>query len=55
MRSMVAQNPGPVILDSHKAAPPSREIMKTNMEELIHHFKYLPKGCMCRPAKPIVQ
>ena len=44
MRSMVAQKSRSVILDSHKAAPPSREIMKTNMEELIHHFKLFTEG-----------
>lgn len=38
------ENSGPVILDSYKAAPPSREIMKTNMEELIHHFKLFTEG-----------
>src|SRR4029453_10188214 len=27
-------NPGPVITSNHKVAPPSREAMKTNMEEL---------------------
>jgi len=32
-------NPGPVMIDSHKVAPPSRVSMKQNMEELIHHFK----------------
>jgi len=32
-------NPGPVITDEHKVAPPSRVDMKMNMEELIHHFK----------------
>ena len=37
-------NPGPVISDSHKVAPPSREGMKTNMEELIHHFKLFSEG-----------
>src|SRR6185503_17161096 len=31
-------NPGPVITDNHKVAPPDRESMKSNMEELIHHF-----------------
>ncbi|MBP8120443.1 MAG: NADH-quinone oxidoreductase subunit D, partial [Burkholderiales bacterium] len=30
------KNPGPVITDDHKVAPPSRENMKANMEELIH-------------------
>jgi NADH-quinone oxidoreductase subunit D len=37
-------NPGPVITDNHKVAPPSREAMKTNMEELIHHFKLFSEG-----------
>jgi NADH-quinone oxidoreductase subunit D len=37
-------NPGPVITASHKVAPPSREEMKTNMEELIHHFKLFTEG-----------
>jgi len=38
------QNPGPVITDNHKVAPPSREAMKSNMEELIHHFKLCTEG-----------
>jgi NADH-quinone oxidoreductase subunit D len=37
-------NPGPVITDNHKVAPPSRLEMKTNMEELIHHFKLFTEG-----------
>ena len=37
-------NPGPVITDNHKVAPPSREAMKANMEELIHHFKLFTEG-----------
>jgi NADH-quinone oxidoreductase subunit D len=37
-------NPGPVITDNHKVAPPSREQMKANMEELIHHFKLFTEG-----------
>ncbi len=37
-------NPGPVITDNHKVAPPSRESMKTNMEGLIHHFKLFSEG-----------
>ena len=37
-------NPGPVITDNHKVAPPSREAMKTNMEDLIHHFKLFTEG-----------
>jgi NADH-quinone oxidoreductase subunit D len=37
-------NPGPVITDSNKVAPPSRAEMKSNMEELIHHFKLFTEG-----------
>ncbi|MFW8565579.1 NADH-quinone oxidoreductase subunit D [Orrella sp. 11846] len=37
-------NPGPVILQDHKVAPPSRVNMKTGMEELIHHFKLFSEG-----------
>ena len=37
-------NPGPVMTDNHKVAPPSRVAMKTNMEELIHHFKLFTEG-----------
>lgn len=37
-------NPGPVITENHKIAPPKRESMKTNMEELIHHFKLFSEG-----------
>ncbi len=37
-------NPGPVITDNHKVAPPSRVTMKSNMEELIHHFKLFTEG-----------
>ncbi|HEY8706991.1 MAG TPA: NADH-quinone oxidoreductase subunit D, partial [Burkholderiaceae bacterium] len=41
-------NPGPVITDNHKVAAPDRESMKTNMEELIHHFKLFSEG-FCVP------
>ena len=37
-------NPGPVMADDHKVAPPSRVTMKSNMEELIHHFKLFTEG-----------
>ena len=37
-------NPGPVITDNHKVAPPSRVQMKTSMEDLIHHFKLFTEG-----------
>jgi NADH-quinone oxidoreductase subunit D len=38
------QNPGAVMIDNHKVAPPSRIAMKSNMEELIHHFKLFQEG-----------
>ena len=37
-------NPGPVMSDNLKFAPPKREAMKQNMEELIHHFKLFTEG-----------
>jgi NADH-quinone oxidoreductase subunit D len=37
-------NPGPVMVDNHKIAPPARGEMKLNMEELIHHFKLFTEG-----------
>ncbi|HRD84923.1 MAG TPA: NADH-quinone oxidoreductase subunit D, partial [Rubrivivax sp.] len=37
-------HPGPVIVDNHKVAPPPRLGMKSNMEELIHHFKLFTEG-----------
>ena len=42
-------NPGPVIVDNFKVAPPSREEMKDDMEALIHHFKLFSEG-YCVPA-----
>jgi NADH-quinone oxidoreductase subunit D len=38
------KNKGQVITDNHKVAPPAREKMKSNMEELIHHFKLFTEG-----------
>ena len=38
------KNPGPVNSSDHKVAPPPRERMKGNMEELIHHFKLFTEG-----------
>jgi NADH-quinone oxidoreductase subunit D len=45
------KNPGPVITDDHKVAPPSREAMKGNMEELIHHFKLFTEGMHVPPGE----
>jgi NADH-quinone oxidoreductase subunit D len=38
------RNPGPVMVDDHKVAPPTREEMKFGMEQLIHHFKLVTEG-----------
>ena len=38
------QNPGPVMLENHKVTPPTREEAKSDMESLIHHFKYFTEG-----------
>jgi len=44
-------NPGPVMVENHKVAPPSRAGMKTNMEELIHHFKLFSEGFHVPPGE----
>jgi NADH-quinone oxidoreductase subunit D len=44
-------HPGPVMIDNHKVAPPSRVAMKTNMEELIHHFKLFTEGLHVPPGE----
>lgn len=41
-------NPGPVLLENYKVAPPKREEMKADMEALIHHFKLFTEG-FCLP------
>ena len=42
-------NPGPVIVENYKVAPPKREEMKESMEALIHHFKLFTEG-YCVPV-----
>ncbi len=42
--SWLRSNPGPVITSNYKVAPPPRAGMKSNMEELIHHFKLFTEG-----------
>lgn len=42
-------NPGAVITEDHKFAPPRRSEMKGDMESLIHHFKLFTEG-FCLPA-----
>ena len=41
-------NPGPVMVEDRKVAPPAREEMKQDMEALIHHFKLFTEG-YCAP------
>ena len=38
------KNPGPVMVDDQKIVPPKREVMKRDMEALIHHFKLFTEG-----------
>lgn len=38
------ENPGPVIIDDYKIAPPKRADMKHDMEAQIHHFKLFTEG-----------
>lgn len=45
------KNPGSVITDNHKVAPPSRVNMKQNMEEMIHHFKLFTEGFHVPPGE----
>ncbi len=42
------ENPGLVMSDDHKVAPPKRGNMKDNMESMIHHFKLFTEG-YCLP------
>jgi len=41
-------NPGPVMVEDLKIAPPRRESIKQDMEALIHHFKLFSEG-VCVP------
>ncbi|HHB91938.1 MAG TPA: NADH-quinone oxidoreductase subunit D [Thioploca sp.] len=42
--SWLRDNPGSVMIDDHKIAPPKRATMKDDMEGLIHHFKLFTEG-----------
>ncbi len=44
-------NPGPVMSDDHKFAPPTRLEMKEDMESLIHHFKLFTEGYCVPPGE----
>jgi NADH-quinone oxidoreductase subunit D len=45
------KNPGPVITENRKVAPPDRVTMKTDMEALIHHFKLFTEGFRVPPGE----
>ncbi len=44
-------NPGPVTIKNHKISPPDRVSMKSNMEDLIHHFKLFSEGFHISPGE----
>jgi len=45
------KNPGQVISDNHKVAPPPRTAMKEDMEAMIHHFKLFTEGFHIPPGE----
>ena len=45
------KNPGPVMVENHKIAPPKRAAMKSDMEGLIHHFKLFSEGYCTPPGE----
>lgn len=45
------KNPGPVMTDNTKVAPPRRTVMKEDMEALIHHFKLFTEGYCLPPGE----
>jgi len=51
LRNDSEKGAGPVITDNRKVAPPSREKMKTGMEDLIHHFKLFTEGMHVPPGE----
>jgi NADH-quinone oxidoreductase subunit D len=44
-------HPGRVMTENHKVEPPDRVSMKSNMEELIHHFKLFTEGFHVPPGE----
>ena len=46
------EHTGPIMVDDGKVAPPNREVMKNDMESLIHHFKLFTEG-YCVPEGDI--
>ena len=48
------EHPGPVMIEDHKLAPPTRREMKEDMESLIHHFKLFSE-CYSTPVGQVYQ
>jgi len=46
------EHTGPIMVDDGKVTPPNREVMKNDMESLIHHFKLYTEG-YCVPEGDI--
>ncbi|MBR6975946.1 MAG: NADH-quinone oxidoreductase subunit D, partial [Ottowia sp.] len=44
-------NPGPVITENHKAAPPRHEAVSTDGEALARHFTFFSEGIHVPPAE----
>lgn len=44
-------NPGPVRVADYKVTPPRREVMKHDMEAMIHHFKLFTEGFCLPPGE----
>lgn len=47
----LSKNPGPVKIDDNKIVPPKREVMKHDMESLIHFFKLYTEGFSLPPGE----
>ncbi len=47
----LAREPGPVMVENNKVAPPRRGEMKRSMEALIHHFKLFTEGFHTPPGE----
>lgn len=47
----LGKNPGPVMVENYKVAPPRRAAMKDDMEALIHHFKLFTEGYCIPPGQ----
>jgi len=44
-------NPGPVLIENYKIAPPDLDEHRHKMEEMIHHFKFFTEGFCLPPGE----